>query len=163
LVAAVRLPPGAADAGHAGHPRQPVEHQEPGDLHRRRVRVLAGAAARLGPGLAVRHRCPRPHPARARRPARPGLTRHPPPVAPPSSSARGAAPDKIATTPPTPPPGDEFTRTTTPRTVWAPPIPSWAKDEVVVGLGRWFADRVRLYGQISYAFMLDVPGLYKSP
>jgi hypothetical protein len=53
--------------------------------------------------------------------------------------------------------GDEFIRNAVLRTGLFPPIPSWAKDEVVVGLGRWFADRVRVYGQISYAFFQDLP------
>jgi hypothetical protein len=36
-------------------------------------------------------------------------------------------------------------------------IPGWAKDEVVVGVGRYFADQLRVYGQIGYAFFFDLP------
>lgn len=48
--------------------------------------------------------------------------------------------------------GDEYLRNFP-----ATPIPGWAKDEVVVGIGRYFADQLRLYGQVSYAFFYDLP------
>jgi hypothetical protein len=39
-------------------------------------------------------------------------------------------------------------------------IPSFAKDEAVVGVGRWFADQLRVYGQVSYAWLQAVPYAY---
>lgn len=40
------------------------------------------------------------------------------------------------------------------------PRPRYQKDEVVVGLGRWFGeDQVRVYGQAAYAFGFTVDGL----
>ena len=37
------------------------------------------------------------------------------------------------------------------------PVSSFAKDEIVVGVGRWFEDCIRVYGQTGYAFFQDLP------
>ncbi len=39
------------------------------------------------------------------------------------------------------------------------PGPRYRKEEAVVGVGRWFDDRVRVYGQAAYAFGFTVDGL----
>jgi hypothetical protein len=40
-------------------------------------------------------------------------------------------------------------------------VPSWSKDELVIGLGRYFGDEqnLRVYGHIGYAFQFVVPGV----
>jgi hypothetical protein len=48
--------------------------------------------------------------------------------------------------------GDEFIRT------FGGPIPSFAKDELVIGLGRILYDNLRVYGHFGYAFSFQVPG-----
>lgn len=42
------------------------------------------------------------------------------------------------------------------------PIPSFAKDEVVIGLGRFIEDNLRVYGELGYAFQFVVPGVEAS-
>jgi hypothetical protein len=37
-------------------------------------------------------------------------------------------------------------------------VPSFAKDELVVGLGRYVTENLRVYGQFGYAFGFQVPG-----
>lgn len=49
--------------------------------------------------------------------------------------------------------GDEFIRQ------FGTPIPSFAKDELVVGLGRFVGDNLRVYGHAGYAFNFQVPGV----
>ena len=48
--------------------------------------------------------------------------------------------------------GDEFLRRN-PGT----PVLAFARDEVVLGVGRWVRDRLRVYGQLGYAFFSDLP------
>ena len=50
--------------------------------------------------------------------------------------------------------GDELIRGARPVTI---PIPSVARDEVVVGVGRWVMPQLRLYVQAGYAFFLQLP------
>jgi hypothetical protein len=49
--------------------------------------------------------------------------------------------------------GDEFIRQ------FGGGIPSFAKDEVVIGLGRFLYDNLRVYGHAAYAFTFQVPGV----
>lgn len=42
------------------------------------------------------------------------------------------------------------------------PVPSWAKDEIVLGVGRILEDQLRLYATYAYAFQLIVPGVEPS-
>ena len=39
------------------------------------------------------------------------------------------------------------------------PVPSYARDEIVLGFGRLLYDQLRLYGNLAYAFQLIVPGV----
>jgi hypothetical protein len=48
--------------------------------------------------------------------------------------------------------GDEFIDLQRPNR-----IPGFARDEVVFGVGRRLAERLRLYGQVAYAFFIDYP------
>jgi len=41
-------------------------------------------------------------------------------------------------------------------------IPSFAKDEVVIGVGRFLYDNLRVYGEYGYAFGFQVPGLVET-
>ena len=50
--------------------------------------------------------------------------------------------------------GDELIRGARPLNI---PIPSAARDEVVVGIGRWVMPQLRLYVQAGYAFFLQLP------
>ena len=43
------------------------------------------------------------------------------------------------------------------RTQPATLLGEFVRDEVVLGVGRWFANRVRVYGQAAYAFDMDYP------
>jgi len=39
------------------------------------------------------------------------------------------------------------------------PVPSYARDEIVLGFGRHLYDQLRVYGNVAYAFQLIVPGV----
>jgi hypothetical protein len=49
--------------------------------------------------------------------------------------------------------GDELIRTT------SRPVLSWSKDEIVIGIGRYFTEALRAYGHIGYAFAMGLPYL----
>jgi len=42
------------------------------------------------------------------------------------------------------------------------PVPSYARDEIVIGFGRILYDQLRVYGHYAYAFQLIVPGVEAS-
>ena len=48
--------------------------------------------------------------------------------------------------------GDDFIRNRPPF-----PLGEYIRDEAVFGVGRWFAERLRVYGQVAYAFDMTYP------